>query len=154
MLYEAAAWRTTCPSPSIDSLLSDAKIRIYIEGWGREGDGGVIGQIDGLVGAAWYRLYTDAVHGYGFIDAAIPELTIAVAPSHRRCGVGTALLDALIEQAERSGFLALSLSVEHDNRAAISLYEPLGFEKVESVGNAWTMYLDLSARAKKPPHRF
>jgi len=40
----------------------------------------------------------------------------------------------------------LSLSVEEDNVAAVKLYARLAFQRVERIGNSWTMLLQL-----KPP---
>ena len=145
MLYEAAAWRRESPRPAPEGILSSPAIARYVEGWGRPGDEGVIAQTEGgkPIGAAWYRLFTDDEHGYGFISSSVPEITVAVSPSVQRRGVGTSLLTELIEQARKAAYPALSLSVEEDN-PAIRLYERLGFTRVGRVGNAWTMRLDLS----------
>ena len=90
----------------------------YIEGWGREGDAGVVALDDGeAVGAAWYRRFSADEPGYGFIDEDTPEVSIAVDFGHRGRGAGTALLRALCERAAHDGIAALSLSVERDNPA-------------------------------------
>jgi ribosomal protein S18 acetylase RimI-like enzyme len=54
-----------------------------------------------------------------------------------RC-VGTALLEALIDQADLDRVPALRLSVEADS-AALRLYERLGFTRVVCADDAWTM---------------
>jgi hypothetical protein len=46
------------------------------------------------VGATWYRMYTDACHGYGYVAADVPELSIAVVSSRRHGGIGRRLLGA------------------------------------------------------------
>ena len=67
---------------------------------GVPGDTAVIALVDGFpVGAAWYRLFKAATPGYGFVDEQTPELAIAVVPNARGKGVGSALLDALLERA-------------------------------------------------------
>jgi ribosomal protein S18 acetylase RimI-like enzyme len=144
MLYEAAAWRPGHDRPSIEAVWSNRKLTCYVCGWGRLGDFGLIALDDGEVpiGAAWYRLFTEDVHGFGYISPVIPEVTIGVTPAERARGVGTTLLRALIEQAHEEAFPALSLSVEEDN-PAVRLYERLGFTPVGRVENAWTMRLDL-----------
>jgi ribosomal protein S18 acetylase RimI-like enzyme len=148
MLYEAFAWRSGDSRPSFDALLSNAKAMGYVEGWCRLGDYGVIAEADSgtPLGAAWYRLFSDAAPGYGFISTAVPEITIGVAPAARRRGIGTSLLAALIDHARHAQLPALSLSVEEDN-PAVRLYECLGFERVGRVENAWTMRLDLDPAA-------
>lgn len=146
MVLEAAAWRPGAARPAIADLLAEPGLAVYVAGWGRPGDAGVVAEWDGQrVGAAWYRRFSDAAHGYGFLDAAIPELAIAVDPCWRGRGVGRSLLDALVAQARREGHAALSLSVEIDN-PALRLYEDAGFTRVDRVGNAWTMRLDLASR--------
>ena len=117
---------------------------LYVESWGRSGDVGVIAEVGGVpAGAVWWRRFTDERHGYGFIEEEVPEVSIAVVRESRGHGVGTALLEALIERARGERLRALSLSVEVDN-PALRLYRRVGFTAVEAVGNALTMRLDLA----------
>ena len=133
MLRHAFYWRLN--DPGSDEL----PISRYVEGWGREGDRALIA-IDDFqrVGAAWYRLFRPDRPGYGFLDESTPELAIAVVPSRRGRGFGHELLQALMEQARKDGFEALSLSVDRDN-PSVKLYESYGFEKVEDEDGACTM---------------
>jgi ribosomal protein S18 acetylase RimI-like enzyme len=139
MLRHAYYWRWEDPE------LADLPIVRYVEGWGRPGDRALI-VLDGFhpAGAAWYRLFTEAKPGYGFVDERTPELTIAVVPSRRGRGYGESLLSGLLEQAREDGFAAVSLSVEPDN-PALKLYEKHGFTKVGERGHAWVMRADLGA---------
>lgn len=57
-------------------------------------------------------------------------LRIAVAPEHRGQGVGATLLDGATSKARQEGCRSMSLEVQHDNLAALSLYENAGFERV------------------------
>ena len=81
------------------------------------------------VGAAWYRLYPDNEPGFGFVDAQTPELTIGVVPARRGKGIGSELLDALLDRARTEGFERISLSVEKTS-PAVRLYESRGFRAV------------------------
>jgi GNAT superfamily N-acetyltransferase len=146
MGWYAAHWRPGAePPPDDDALLADDRLGRYLAGWGRPGDGGVVAldERDAPTGAAWYRLFSRAEPGYGFVSESIPELSIGVRPAARRAGVGRALLTALVRLAREEGHAALSLSVEPDNPAR-TLYERLGFRRVGSEGGAWTMLVELA----------
>jgi ribosomal protein S18 acetylase RimI-like enzyme len=144
MLYEAAAWRPGSRA-SAEALLSDPAIAVYISGWGRPGDEGLIAEAatGEPVGAAWYRLFSPEAHGFAFVDADTPEITIAVCSKFRGRGIGSALLDELIACARRRGHPALSLSVEPDN-PALRLYERAAF-RVLHAGKALTMIRQLAS---------
>jgi ribosomal protein S18 acetylase RimI-like enzyme len=144
MLYEAAAWNPDWPREQVLEALADPMLERYHREWGREGDLGVIAELGGVpVGAAWFRLFTVAEPGHGFVDERTPELGIAVEPLHRRKGIGETLLRALISEARQQGFHALSLSVAPHNRSRM-MYERTGFEKVGEEGDSWTMLLALA----------
>ena len=156
MLREAVSWRNEDPGPTVEELFSDPALARYVEGWGRPGDAAVIAfdpDSGERVGAAWYRLMPLERPGYGFVDAATPEVSIAVVRGRRGAGIGKALLGAIMDTARSSGFAALSLGVEEGN-PAIALYERIGFRKFSPTEGAWTMRLDLPggtrATAQKP----
>ena len=145
MLYEAAAWNPDWPRERMIAALADPMLERYHSDWGREGDAGVIAELDREpVGAAWYRLFTAEQPGYGFVDEKTPELGIAVVPLHRRKGIGHTLLRALMVQAREDGYQALSLSVAVHNRSRM-MYERAGFEQVREVaeGENWVMRAEL-----------
>jgi ribosomal protein S18 acetylase RimI-like enzyme len=138
MLGEAAVWRPDKPTPTAEEVMADPRYAMYLTGWPRHGDYGLIAERGGAVGAAWYRTYTQAVHGYGFVSEDVPELSIAVMASHRRQGIGRRLLAGLIDAGLAQGWSALSLSVSVDNPAR-RLYESAGFVLVEERERSWTM---------------
>ena len=142
-LYEAAYWRGD-PRPSLYDGLSDPHLAVYIEDWGRQGDAAVMARDStaAIGGAAWFRLFTEARHGYGFINDAIPEVGIGVAELWRGLGIGTRLLTALHAEAQECGITRLSLSVEHDNPAR-QLYKRLGYTQVSAASGSVTMLLEL-----------
>ncbi len=143
MMYEAARWNPDWPREPMAEVLDEPILRRYHEDWGRPGDGGMIAEIDGEpVGAAWYRLFTADAPGYGFVDERTPELSIAVAPLHRRKGIGGTLLRAAMVNAREEGYQTLSLSVAVHNRSRM-LYQRVGFEKVGEEGDSWTMLANL-----------
>ena len=138
MLGEAAVWRPDRPTPTGDQVLADPRYAMYLTGWPRQGDYGLVAEHDAPVGAAWYRTYSEASHGHGFVAEDVPELSIAVVASRRREGIGRRLLVDLIEASVAQGYRALSLSVAENNPAR-DLYESSGFVPVEQHGSSWTM---------------
>lgn len=143
MLYEAAFWRNAIKRPSISMALKDRALSVYLEDFGRPGDYALIAKIsDESVGAAWARQFSNARHGYGFVDVHTPELTLAVSASYRRCGIGRSLLTAIIAAQTLFGVRQLSLSVEKDNPAR-SLYESAGFVCFSEAPSACTLLRQL-----------
>jgi len=138
MLGEAAVWRPDKPTPTAEQVMGDPRYALYLAGWPRQGDYGLVAQQDGPVGAAWYRTYTEANHAYGFVAEDVPELSIAVIASRRHEGIGRRLLIDLIEASVAQGYPAISLSVAENNPAR-GLYEWTGFVPVEKHGGSWTM---------------
>ena len=61
--------------------------------------------------------------------AHVADLGLMVAASHRRRGIGRALLDASAQWARQSGVRKLELHVLPHNTAAIALYEAFGFRR-------------------------
>jgi len=140
MLRHAYYWRVDQVSES-----GEPPVQRYVERWGRPGDTALIAIQDfQRVGAAWYRLFTDANAGYGFVDEQTPELSIAVVPSRRGSGLGSELLEALLDRARVDGYEALSLSVEKAS-PAVGLYARHGFVPVSEDDGAVTMKVDLAA---------
>src|SRR5690349_15768415 len=119
MSFLAINWRDrhldSADAAAVDVMLARPELRVYVVGWPRPGDRAVVAEQHGTpVGAAWYRLFTETAHGYGFVDTETPELGVAVRASARGGGVGSALLSALIDHARADGHAAISLSVERD----------------------------------------
>jgi GNAT superfamily N-acetyltransferase len=144
MLVVAADWRPGSTPRTVSEVTAVPELARYIRGWPREGDLGVVAEVDGLTGAAWWRYLPPDDPGYGFVDAATPEISIGVLEHARGRGQGRLLLEALIEEGAKLGLRALSLSVDSDNPAR-RLYERHGFQAVGRVGGAVTMVLTLSA---------
>ncbi|SHE65654.1 ribosomal-protein-alanine N-acetyltransferase [Modicisalibacter ilicicola DSM 19980] len=78
---------------------------------------------------AWQR---DCLVGYAVLYRLPFEAelqTLVVAAEARRCGVARALVERLVEEATRWESERLLLEVGASNRAALGLYEKLGFRR-------------------------
>lgn len=117
-------------SPFDPEIVRHPQLAPYVEDWmTRDGDLGFVAESDGApVGVIWLRLWSEAYHGFGFVDAQTPELSMAVWPGYRGLGIGTALLERILEVAS-AHHEAVSLSVNSTNRA-LHLYERFGFERI------------------------
>ncbi|MCL1895311.1 MAG: GNAT family N-acetyltransferase [Clostridiales bacterium] len=129
-------------------IIYDPKLFIYVDGFGGEGDCGVVADLGGrigggddcgvaadlggiaggsaspqVIGAAWARI----IPAYGYIDDETPELAISVLPDYRGQGVGTGLLTHLFGLLRERGCRQTSLSV-HKLNAAARLYLRMGYE--------------------------
>ena len=98
MLY-TAIYVPDGEAPPPRSIVSDPHLSLYIEGFGnREGDSGLIASTrETPIGAVWVRMFTAAHPGYGFVDEATPELSAAVTGPERGRGIGTALLESMLD---------------------------------------------------------
>lgn len=154
MLYEAAYPEGVVENrPPFEKGVSDPKVWVYLDGWMRKGDAGLIvtSPAGGPQGAAWYRQFTADKPGYGFIDEQTPELAIALVYHVRGTGLGSQLLHALMTLAHRQGHRQISLHVEHGNTAARKLYERAGFKEVASTEEGIKMLADLTNPPEPPP---
>ena len=121
------------------NVIEQPELNKYYLNWGREGDIGILAKVDELaVGACWSRLHPTDNPGYGFVDAAIPELTVAVKEEWRNRGLGRKMLELLCEYNKLSDYNSISLSVDKRNRV-VELYKRLGFEILDEKGTAYTM---------------
>ena len=79
------------------------------------------------------------VVGAGEVNQLLEErshtgyLGIGISKSHRNQGLGTAIMQTLIELSKEAGLKILILDVFATNRVAITLYEKIGFKEVGRI---------------------
>ena len=111
-----------------ETLEDHPYLKQYYRNYGNfNGDIGVYAIVGNkIAGGAWSRMLAD---GFGFVDTQTPELAFAVLPEFRNQGIGTQILNQLLNEIAKL-YPQVSLAVREDN-PAIKLYERLGFKKVE-----------------------
>ena len=83
----------------------------------------------------------------------VAEVSVYVASSARGKGVGRALLQRLIEQAEENEIWTLQASIFPENKASLSLHETLGFrtvgyrERIAKLKGVWRDTVILERRS-------
>ena len=143
MLYEAA--RPLNEKPPADELLATPGVAAFIDGWGRQGDSGVVAEkMLEPVGAGWYRIFPDDDPEGGFVGGETPELVVAVEAPSRSQGVGRKLIDALVERAREESHPSLGLTVPRRNVVAVSLFKAAGFSTVRERDGLLTMQVKLN----------
>ncbi len=89
---------------------------------------------------------TQELVGYGSYYYTLDEAfinNIAVSFSHRRCGVGSAIVNGLINEARKRNLSALHLEVRESNAPAIELYSSLGFSVIGTRKNFYPPFENL-----------
>jgi ribosomal protein S18 acetylase RimI-like enzyme len=139
MLYEAAN-KPGEPWPSFDDSMDDPRNRRFWNGlMTREGDLGVIAEVDGLsVGAAWIRVMGEGERGPQD-DPEIPLLAIGVERDYRGRGIGSRLMWSLLDLARERGVRAIDLTVGSFNARAVQLYHRCAFQEVDTRGDTIRM---------------
>ncbi|MEO1449866.1 MAG: GNAT family N-acetyltransferase [Bacteroidota bacterium] len=139
MLYEAL-FVPPGADPFPRELVDRPDLARYVRDWGQmKGDIALVAEWEGnLTGAIWGRMFPAEKAGYGFVDAATPEISIAIVLDHRGNGIGTKLLLAFEKACLVQGIRQLSLSVDKRN-PALRLYQRAGFEVFKEEDWALTM---------------
>jgi len=75
-------------------------------------------------------------------------MLFGVRESNQRHGIGTQLLQTIVQWARQRGFSYIQLHVNIENQKAMGLYEKVGFQKMQYVQN---FYKNIP---KSPPHAF
>lgn len=125
-------------------ILDKPEFQVYLENFGKKDDYALLAIADGKpVGAVWSRIMND----YGHIDDETPSLAIALLKEYRGMGIGTALLNQLLQGLKAKGYRRVSLSAQKLNYA-VNMYRKAGFEVEEDKGEEYIMVCDLENMSK------
>lgn len=118
------------------SVLTDPDINVYIRDFGSYKEDFCLcaETVAGIVGAVWIR----NIKGFGSIDDQTPEFAISLLPDYRGYGIGTALMQAMIEHLKTKSYSQTSLAVQKDNYA-LKMYLQVGFEIIDENDEEYIM---------------
>lgn len=123
-LYEAIFVPVGFEAPTRD-IIKEPELQVYVDGFGsKTGDLCFVAEAEGqIIGAVWVRIMED----YGHVDDETPSLAISLLKDYRGCGIGSELMERMIEELRTQGYRKVSLSVQKTNYA-VRLYKKAGFE--------------------------
>ena len=129
-LYEAIFIPEGIAAPPRD-IINQEELQVYVRDFGQHPDDHcLIAESDGkIVGAVWVRVMDD----YGHIDDQTPSLAISLYKDYRNQGIGTQLLERMLELLREKGYRQVSLSVQKANYA-LRMYKKAGFELIADRG--------------------
>lgn len=107
------------------SIINNSELQVYIKGFGTQKDDHCFcAEVDNkVVGAVWVR----NINGYGSIDDVTVEFAISVFDEYQKMGIGTALMNRMLEHLKELNYPKASLAVQKGNYAA-RMYQKVGFE--------------------------
>ena len=130
-LYEAIFIPEGVTAPP-RSIIEQEDLQVYIRDFGwKPDDHCLVAEVDGkIVGAVWVRVMND----YGHIDDKTPSLAISLYKDFRDRGIGTELLQRMLDLLREKGYSQVSLSVQKANYA-LRMYRKAGFEVISDRGD-------------------
>lgn len=107
------------------SIINKPELQIYIKDFGKQKDDYCFcAEVSNrIVGAVWVR----NINGYGSIDEDTVEFAISVFDEYQRMGIGTALINRMLEHLKELNYPKASLAVQKENYA-VRMYRKVGFE--------------------------
>ncbi len=107
------------------SIINNSELQVYIKGFGTQKDDHCFcAEVDNkVVGAVWVC----NINGYGSIDDVTVEFAISVFDEYQKMGIGTALMNRMLEHLKELNYQKASLAVQKENYA-VRIYRKVGFE--------------------------
>ncbi len=129
-LYEAIFIPEGVPAPPRD-IIGQEDLQVYVRDFGqRPDDHCLVAEVEGrVVGAVWVRVMDD----YGHVGDGIPSLAISLYKDYRHLGIGTQLLQQMLDLLRQKGYAQVSLSVQKANYA-LRMYQKAGFGQIADRG--------------------
>jgi len=110
--------------PPPREIIKRPELQVYVRDFGSEDDTALIASVDGQpAGMVWTRIMND----YGHIDDATPSFAISLHRRYRGRGIGTVMMECMLDILRRKGYERASLAVQKANYA-VGMYKKVGFE--------------------------
>ncbi len=137
-LYEAIFIPDGFSAPS-KSIIENEDLQVYVRDFGNQlDDRCLVAECDGkIVGAVWTRVMND----YGHIADGIPSLAMSLYKEYRNKGIGTELLERMLQLLRKDGYKQVSLSVQKANYA-VRMYRKVGFKVHKETEEEYIMICD------------
>ena len=134
-LYEAIFIPEGLEAPDRD-IIEKPELKIYYEDFGKDtADHCLVAEDEGkVVGAVWTRIIND----YGHIDDKTPSFAISLYREYRGRGIGTKLMQEMLNLLKEKGYKRASLAVQKANYA-VRMYKKVGFEIVDENEEEYIM---------------
>jgi len=118
------------------SIIKKPELQIYISNFGQsQHDKAFVAVCDNkIVGAVWCRMMKD----YGYVDDETPSLAISLYKDYRGKGIGTNLINTILNNLESCGYKQVSLAVQKANYA-VKLYRKTGFVTIDENDEEFIM---------------
>ncbi len=119
-----------------ESIINAPEMQVYLTGFGDSiNDKCLVAVKDkDIIGAVWTRIMND----YGHIDDETPSFAISILKSYRGLGIGTKLLEEMLNLLKVSGYSQASLAVQKANYA-VGMYQKAGFEIIDENDEEYIM---------------
>lgn len=144
-LYEAIFIPAGMEKPPRD-IVKRPELQVYTAGFGTSPhDCAIAARMGGRsIGAAWSRIMND----YGHINDQTPSLAIALYEEYRGKGIGTALMNELLDILAFRGYEQVSLAVQKSNYA-VKLYKSVGFAIIDENEEEYIMVCRLGGHREE-----
>ena len=138
-LYEAIFIPEGVKAPPRD-ITKQPELQLFITNFGsNKSDICYVAESDNtIIGAVWVRI----MNTYGHIDDETPSFAISLLKEYRNYGIGTKLMQTMLNELKMQGYPQASLSVQKENYA-FRMYKKLGFEIVDENEEEYIMVCKL-----------
>ncbi len=138
-LYEAIFIPKGTKKPPRE-IINNEELQVYVKDFGNyKDDNCIVAELNNkIVGACWTRIMND----YGHIDDNTPSFAISLYEEYRGKGIGTKLMETMLQLLKDKGYKKTSLAVQKNNYA-VKMYKKVGFKIIDENEQEYIMVCSL-----------